>query len=363
MLVLLAAAALASAGSEHTQPWLYAEADGRGPSQWGSMKNKTYPECGGRKQSPLNIAGVREGRHLMPLQTTYSVADGISVTNNGHSIDVVPRNNTGNYLIDPNQGHKKYELLGIHFHSPSEHGIGGGLFDLELHFVHKEVSQHQPTEGHALAVIAVLFRASDSHNSLLGWLSELPENPLAAFPNYVDPDAEYEYETAKHDNTRFDFGGLLGHADYYTYSGSLTTPPCTEAVKWYVKTKINTVSRAQLQQLRNALNFNEEKQRAKDEGVFISDLILWGNNRPLQPAHGREVLMYSAALTVVQGSKDSDDSTATVAITLLAILALLTGSAALSVVVVKHGRRTASVGSGHAVVPESRVSPGGTGAP
>ena len=302
----VATALAAPASTKHTQPWLYPEFDTRGPSNWHLLKGKKYPECGLKSQSPVNIAGVKNGNaNLQPLQTNYHTASGLDVTNNGHSIDVVPKNKAGNRLVDPNQGNKIYDLLGIHFHSPSEHGIGGGLYDMELHFVHKAAPDaDQPASAvnftdHTLAVIGVLFREVETQNALLGWVEKpLPQTPLGAFPHYDNQDAEYDNVALSYPDLKFDFAGLLGNQAYYTYSGSLTTPPCTETVKWYVKAEVNHVGRVQLKQLRDAMSFTGE---LAFKAAFAAEYKYkrFGNNRPLQDLNGRTIEHFTEINTLV----------------------------------------------------------------
>lgn len=127
--------------------------------------------------------------------------------NNGHTvqINVTP----GSWLRAEGED---FQLVQFHFHSPSEHQINGELFPLEGHFV------HQNSSG-ALAVVGVLFRAGK-------WNADLARIGAAA-PQAIDQPAAIDLDIADLD--------LYGdHESYYRYTGSLTTPPCTEGVQWYV---------------------------------------------------------------------------------------------------------------------------------
>jgi carbonic anhydrase len=129
------------------------------------------------------------------------------IVNNGHTvqIDVGP----GSWL---RVGDDNFQLLQFHFHSPSEHQINGELFPLEGHFVHQNASG-------TLAVVGVLFRSGE-------WNTDLARIGSAAPEEFNQPEA-IDLNIANLDLYR-------NHDSYYRYDGSLTTPPCTEGLQWYV---------------------------------------------------------------------------------------------------------------------------------
>lgn len=125
-------------------------------------------------------------------------------------------------------GGKVYKLLQLHFHVPSEHHIHGTAAPAEMHIVHQ-------LEGASdYAVIGVMLTSGTTYPALAPVFTNLPakvctgSNPL-----------------------RVDFAGLLPKkvSDYYTYAGSLTTPPCTESVTWYVFDARRTISASELRKL------------------------------------------------------------------------------------------------------------------
>lgn len=215
-----------------------------GPAAWGTLSPDFVSCASGERQSPINIAStVRIG--LTDAVFHYGPSD-LTIVNNGHTVqaNVVP-----GYYIELDG--ERYDLLQFHFHVPSEHVVKGESFAMEMHFVHASAAGE-------LAVVGVLF-ASGAANAVLApiW-SVLPANAgdeatLAAFnlPALLPSD-----RTA------------------YRYSGSLTTPPCSEDVKWSVLRGSLTVAPAQAQ--------------------AFSDLI-GANNRPIQPVNTREILEDVAA--------------------------------------------------------------------
>ena len=189
--------------SGHTGGWSY---DGpTGPGRWGDLQDE-YAACKeGRRQSPIDLAGSRRGP-LPPLQFDYA-ATPLAIANNGHSIQV--NYAPGSTLTVARQ---RYELLQFHFHAPSEHTVGGRSFGMEAHLVHRD-GQGQ------LAVVGILLQAGAANAFLQPIWQHMPRvygiTQAGDAPVNV---AEF----------------LPTDQSYYTYAGSLTTPPCTEGVSWYV---------------------------------------------------------------------------------------------------------------------------------
>lgn len=146
-------------------------------------------------------------------------ASPLAVTNNGHSIQV---NYAPGSTIDIDGA--VYQLLQFHFHTPSEHQIAGKVAAMELHLVHRN------TAG-KLAVVGVM-------------ITEGRENPeIAKIWNAIPPSGN----TNSIGNINFNAVNLLpAHKSYYSYAGSLTTPPCSEGVNWNILAEPITVSNAQL---------------------------------------------------------------------------------------------------------------------
>lgn len=187
-----------------------------GPEQWG----KEFPTCAkGKAQAPLNIVGPFE-RSQASLAPSYKPGP-LEVTHNGHTIQV--KGNADSRLrIDS----KPYELVQFHFHKPSEEQIDGKPMAMVIHFVHKN-------EDGNLAVLGVLVKEGN-------------ENPvIQTIWNHM-PTQEGSKQA---EGVRFNPGNLLPREkDFWSYEGSLTTPPCTEGVRFFIlKTPIN-MSREQIAQ-------------------------------------------------------------------------------------------------------------------
>ncbi|HHT9114792.1 MAG TPA: carbonic anhydrase [Candidatus Wunengus sp. YC65] len=200
----------------HSIHWSY---EGEyGPEHWGDIK-PDYSKCkGGQRQSPVGIA-LTEKAKLESINVNYYAAP-LKIINNGHTIQVNCKN--GSYAAI---GNKRYELLQFHFHSPSEHKINGRSYAMEAHFVHKG-------EDGKLAVIGVLMDEGRGNDFIKTLWSNLPK----------DEGKEHVVTDVK-----INANQLLPHdMSYYTYAGSLTTPPCSEIVNWIVlKTPIE-ISKSQI---------------------------------------------------------------------------------------------------------------------
>ena len=204
----------ADAGDGHAA-WGYAGP--AGPQTWGGLKPE-FVLCGnGKRQSPIDI---RDGISvdLEPVQFDYR-ASGFRVIDNGHTVQV---NVAGGNFIDV--GGRRWELQQFHFHRPSEERIDGRQFDMVAHLVHKDA------EGR-LAVVAVLLDRGSVQPIVQTVWNNLP--------------LEKGEEVAA--RVVIDLNHLLPpDRRYYTYMGSLTTPPCNEGVLWMVMRQPVPVSQAQI---------------------------------------------------------------------------------------------------------------------
>jgi len=227
-----------SSGHEHAPHWSYS---GEGaPYLWGSLK-KEFATCGtGKSQSPIDISSVTVSS-LPAINVDYKDTP-LDVVNNGHSIQV-------NYAEGSSitVGGKRYALLQFHFHAPSEHTIGGKSYPMVVHLVHK-------ADDGQLAVIGVMIRA--------GYENHLINKIWQHIPAAVG-------ESVKVADVSVNAIGLLPRdPTYFDYSGSLTTPPCTEGVHWMFMAAPIDLAAGQI-----------EKFTA----------LYTGNNRPVQPLNGRVV--------------------------------------------------------------------------
>ncbi len=228
------------------------------PATWGTLSPK-FAACGeGQSQSPIDIAATVPANETLLLKMLFQpatlriahhehVADGI---NNGHTVQI--NYEGGDTLTIANDS---YALVQYHFHDPSEHTVKGKHFPMEMHMVHKSA-------GGKLAVVAV-FIEEGAHNAAFDpiW-SSLPKQK----------GVETHYPAVKVDVDRL----LPTTRTSYRYDGSLTTPPCSEGVRWIVMTTPIQLSADQIK-------------------AFTG--LIRDNNRPTQPLNGRSVVSDAVTLS------------------------------------------------------------------
>jgi carbonic anhydrase len=229
-----------AAGAQSGAPWDYAGK--RGPLEWGKL-DPAYRACSqGHEQSPIDIRGAHLNKALQPIEFHY-IAGPVTLENTGNLI--VVHVDPGSYMV---AGGVRYQLQRLEFHHPSEEAIKGKLSDLEVYLVHKSADGK-------MAIVAQRMNLDLDHPSAV--LYELwPHLPKTAGASEKVGD---EVDPA---------GFLPADRGYWTYVGSLTTPPCTEGVRWFVFEENLTLSRDQLRSY---------------TAVFKM------NSRPLQETHGRRI--------------------------------------------------------------------------
>lgn len=211
-----------------------------GPSHWGELC-EGYASCDGTVQSPIDIVGATVDNTLSAINHTYT-SSATHMLNNGHTVQFTYDSGSSITLNGTT-----YNLLQFHFHTASEHHVGGASYPMEVHLVHKD-----DVTGN-LAVIGILFEEGAENPLLQTFLSHLPQ---------AEDDT---YEAAD----TYDVSSFLpADTHYYTYSGSLTTPPCSEIVTWIVM---------------------KEPIVASLEQVHAFEDIMHENNRPVQDLHGRSI--------------------------------------------------------------------------
>jgi carbonic anhydrase len=226
--------------THHTKHWGYT--GDVSPSHWGEL-SEDFKMCSqGKMQTPINVIPTKD-IDLPELNIDYKTGSK-SIIDNGHSVQVNIKD--GSVLKIDGQN---YKLKQFHFHTPSENNINSKSFPLEAHFVHA-------TDDGKLAVVAVMFK-------------EGAENPTLAKIWKRMPKLERGKE-AKCGLSSEQVNSLMPkNRDYYKFMGSLTTPPCSEHVKWFVYKTPLTVSKAQASQF--TAQFGHP------------------NNRPIQPTNKREI--------------------------------------------------------------------------
>lgn len=217
--------------------WGYA---GEGsPDKWGHMKSEFATCSVGKEQSPIDIGDASKG-DLVKIDFSYK-ASGAKVLNNGHTIQV--NLDAGNTI---KIGSQTYNLLQYHFHSPSENTIKKKPYDMEVHLVHKN-------DKGELAVVGVMLQGGGSNKALE--------------PVWSSISKEANKEVAL--TAQFNPADLLpAKQSFYHFKGSLTTPPCSEGVNWFV--------------MKEAINVSAEQVKA-----FVA--TVGSNARPVQALNTRKV--------------------------------------------------------------------------
>ncbi len=223
-------------------PWSYEGPTG--PEHWGDL-DPEYAACKvGNEQSPIDIRNA-EKANLPALRFEYKSGPLKYLVNNGATIRVNYHSpGSGNFLI---VGDKRYQLTQFHFHRPSEEYINGKPYDMVAHLI------HEAGDG-KVAVVAVLLKAGSANSTVQQIWEHMPKTKSK------------EQEIA---GVQVNPAGLLPRdTAYYTYMGSLTAPPCTEGVTWFV--------------LKTPVDISSQQIDAFAE-------LYPHNVRPVQPLNGRVV--------------------------------------------------------------------------
>jgi carbonic anhydrase len=235
------AQASAQTAAPATAPWDYEGK--RGALEWGKL-DPAYKACSqGHEQSPIDIRGARLNKALQPIEFHY-MAGPVTLENTGHTI--VVHVGPGSYIV---AGGIRYDLVQFHFHHPGEEAVKGKITDMDIHLVHKSADGK-------LAVVAIRLTES---------ITTPPDAVLALLWPHLPTKVGDTVKVADFVNP----GGLLpADRGYWTYVGSLTAPPCTEGVHWFVFEQEMTISRDQLAAFARLYKIN---------------------SRQLQDAHGRRI--------------------------------------------------------------------------
>ena len=223
------------------QHWSYS--GDTGPARWSALESD-FSVCSlGKTQSPIDIRDSAAKKGALPAIAFDYKPSPLKIVDNGHTIqvDYAP----GSFITV--QG-KRYELIQFHFHKPSEEKINGKSADMVAHLVHKNADGN-------LAVVAVLLKIGQANRLVETLWKNLPP--------------EKEKETAV-EGVQVNAADLLPskRAAYYTFTGSLTTPPCSEGVTWFVLKTPTSISNSEVARFAQLYPMNA---------------------RPTQPLNGREI--------------------------------------------------------------------------
>jgi carbonic anhydrase len=248
-LLLMATVAVAQTTAQPTVPasgqstaeWEYVGK--RGTLNWGKL-DPAYKACSqGHQQSPVDIRGARLNKKLQPIEFHYLTGP-VTLENTGNTVRIYPE--AGSYIVVDGV---RYDLVQFHFHHPGEEAVKGKLTDMDIHLVHKSADGKQ---------LVVAIRLSED-------IATAPNAVLSTLWPYLPKKAGATEKVTEPVNP----GGLLpADRGYWTYMGSLTAPPCTEGVRWFIFEQEITMSRDQLRSFGTLFKVN---------------------SRPLQDLHGRRI--------------------------------------------------------------------------
>ncbi|MGK0291528.1 MAG: carbonic anhydrase [bacterium] len=211
-----------------------------GAKNWAKLSKDNFA-CSGKNQSPVNLTGFIKAS-LSPIKFNYKKG-GYQILNNGHTVQVNYKKGSNIKIYG-----KTFRLLQFHFHAPSENHINGHSYPLEAHLVHADKKGN-------LAVVAVMFKIGKANKGLTKAWSKMP----------------------KHAGNKHSISKMISVDDilptsrkYYRFNGSLTTPPCSEGVRWFVMKNAITASKRQI--------------------ASFSKVLHEPNNRPIQRINARTIL-------------------------------------------------------------------------
>ncbi len=217
--------------------WSYTGEEG--PEHWGELSSEFVLCAEGLGQSPVDIVDSQASAEDLPALSFSYQPTTLNEINNGHTLQV---NYGQGSFIEANG--IRYDLVQFHFHAPSEHTLNGQNTAMEMHLVHRSA------EG-KLAVVGVMINQGETNHAYdLVW-DYMPANSGSTIEiNSVTVNANDLLPTER---------------SYYHYVGSLTTPPCSEGVEWYVLTTPVELSEGQIAGFTAIMNHNNRPVQALNE--------------------------------------------------------------------------------------------------
>jgi carbonic anhydrase len=238
-----------SALSSRTEEAHWGYAQTLSPAHWGELAGSGMCSTG-QQQSPIPLQSTNVSHQHVSIPSYHYQTSQVHMLNTGHTVEFAYDVGSSVQL-----GGNVYTLKQFHFHTPSEHVVDHTRYShpMEMHLVHVDAN------GNPALVVAVFIKAGAVNNVLLNAFSHLPKHagqvsaPLGAVLNA---------------------SALLPHdKDFFQYTGSLTTPPCSEGIQWYVLKNPIELSDAQIAEYQRLPHLNP-------------------SNRPLQPLNGRDAKLH-----------------------------------------------------------------------
>jgi carbonic anhydrase len=227
---------------ESNHSWGYE--GGTGPLHWGEMEqdHEKHLMCReGVRQSPIDFNHV-PGLKLDRLHSHYSKTP-INLINNSHTI--LLKYEQGSYVEWEGE---KFELIQVHFHHPSEHTVNGKVFPMEIHFMHK-------SGDHEYIVIGVFAEYGKPNNTIQKLWDHIPikvDKEFLVKNHFIN--AETLFPSVK---------------DYFMYNGSLTTPPCSENVTWFLFEEPKELSQKQVEHFQKFIDHNARPVQKQNHRIVV----------------------------------------------------------------------------------------------
>lgn len=199
----------------------------KGPAHWAEL-DADYASCNGKAQSPVDIEATRKA-NLPPLKFESRNAPLHGLVNNGYTIRVNYHDapGTGDFLT---VGSERYQLIQFHFHQPSEERVHGRAYDMVAHLMYRAADGK-------VAGVAVLLKAGKANATVQKVWDHMPKTESKILK-------DFSHQEKSIPGVEIDPARLLPEdLAYYTYAGSVTAPPCTENVTWFIlKTPVEVSS-------------------------------------------------------------------------------------------------------------------------
>ncbi|TYZ64792.1 hypothetical protein PybrP1_011830 [[Pythium] brassicae (nom. inval.)] len=252
------------------------------PAKWG----QGYSDCGGKNQSPIDLRAISPAKQVEISDSKKKAPLAFSGDCSSFGLKALEDTfkwEATNATCKVHKGDKAYELLQFHMHMPSEHTVDGESFAAEAHFVHQEIG------GTNLLVIGMFMSEAESKQHRNCYTKDQAKQAKQQQRQLVQlhPWLEAVWNSVPSVNSTVQvshsYAALLtekmGEGSVFNYPGSLTTPPCSEGVDWWVMQSPVYASKAALETFKQQLATLE----ATDGGKGA---------RPVQPLNDRQVIVY-----------------------------------------------------------------------
>ncbi|CAO2657532.1 Nn.00g036580.m01.CDS01 [Neocucurbitaria sp. VM-36] len=234
-----------------------------GPFNWATLAAENEACKAGANQSPINLDNSVTVLAEKPKIDIPAVEE-VEFENLGTTIEVLANGTTSVAGSD-------FRLVQFHMHTPSEHHLNGEYHPLEVHMVHQGVADETQ-----IAVIALMFQVSAGESSSI----------IKSLSSSVSAISTPGTKTAIPGGIDFtDVLAKVESSDILQYSGSLTTPPCSEGVTFMIVKDPLDISVVDFNSIKSVVKFNSRYIQNSLGAVNMLEVAnLAGTATALQPA-------------------------------------------------------------------------------